>query len=81
MRQPHTKILHPAPARAREVDLLLEAAVTNLRRYCGRLGRGRIHLWVDVHDRSVVGHSLECDFETSEDIDRMMREPPRKVRA
>ncbi|MBN1461391.1 MAG: hypothetical protein JXA57_17825 [Armatimonadetes bacterium] len=74
----HTKAPHNQAACARDADFLLEAAVTDLRRYCGRLGHGRIHLRVDVDGRRVIGHDLAVGTETSEDIEKTMTEPPRR---
>ena len=74
---PHQRALH-RPRSLDDVDVMLEAAIDELRRHCDRLGHGRIHLWVDVDGRRVTGHELGFDRETSEDIDRVMREPPRK---
>jgi len=60
------------------LDVDLERAVEDLRRYCARLSCGRVFLTVERYERSTVGYYLRVDALTSEDVERLMREPPCK---
>ena len=59
-------------------DLELEVAIADLRGYCSRLSHGRVTLVVDRYDRQTIAHHLEADRLTTNDLERLMREPPHK---
>ena len=62
------------------VDVELEEAVEGLRQYVSRCATGRVHLVVERLDRVTIAHALEADRLTTADIERVMKEPPRRVR-
>jgi len=45
-----------------------------------RCATGRVHLVVERLDRVTIAHALEADRLTTADIERVMKEPPRRVR-
>lgn len=62
------------------IDVGLEEAIEDTRRWCARLKHGRLFLVLNVIGGRVAEHRLEADSLTVEDLERLMQEPP-KVRA
>lgn len=65
----------------RAADVELELAIAELRGCCRRLGRGRVVLTVERLGGATVDYGLHVSPETTDDIERIMREIPRRVRS
>lgn len=61
-----------------EVDTELEEGIGRFREYRRRLRRGRVHLVVEVQGDVTVGHDVYADALTEGDVERVMREKPRR---
>jgi GAF domain-containing protein len=70
----------PRPLNLTEVDVDLELAIQDLRGYCSRLPHGRVILAVTRHERVTIAHDLAVDPLTADEIERLMREKPRRKR-
>jgi hypothetical protein len=68
------------PANLFDVDVDLELAISDLRGYCSRLPHGRVILAVTRYDKVTIGHDLTVDRLTADEIERLMREKPRRRR-
>jgi hypothetical protein len=62
------------------MDLQFDVAVAQARQYCDRLKQGRVTLVLHRLDSRTVAHSVAADPLTEEEIDRLMREKPRRKR-
>jgi hypothetical protein len=58
------------------IDLELEVALADCHRAATRLSHGRVKLTIDRYDRATIGHILEVDALTEEDLARLMTERP-----
>ena len=66
------------PLRFANIDAGLDMAINDLRSYCRHLRRGRILLVLDRVDGYTADYRIERDALTSEDLQRIMQEPPRR---
>lgn len=72
--KPHRQAVHKLD----DLDAGLELAIDELRGYCSRLPHGRVILTVERYDRHTVCHDLAIERTTIEDLDRLIREVPRR---
>jgi hypothetical protein len=60
------------------IDVELERAKEALEKAANRVSHGRVTVTVERYDRATIGHRLEVDPLTEDDLARIMQEPPRK---
>ncbi|MBN1319623.1 MAG: hypothetical protein JXA87_02175 [Thermoleophilia bacterium] len=62
------------------IDVELERAKQALEKAASRVSHGRITVTVERYDRATIGHRLEVDQLTEDDLVRIMTEKPRGTR-
>lgn len=68
------------PQRLEDVDVELEEFLNEIRRRCHRLDRGRVLMTIERDQGVTVRTECHTDALTEGDIDRLMRETPRRER-
>ena len=68
----------PKPHTLDEVDVELEQAIEAFRTCCQRVDHGRVHLVVERDRALTIGHRVDRDPLTTDDLERVMCERPHK---
>lgn len=66
------------PLRLGEVDVQLELAIEQLRKYARNLPHGRLRLELERDGGSTVDYRIERDTMTDGDYGRLMTQPPNR---